>query len=147
MRLTTSELLKTVRANPTVLVPDPKVDVTRFQLTATSPLGTKRGVGRGAYIDTVLAAIDGFYRTVLQDLRPWTPKAPQFPKSGSATDDAGIDTTTISPEDSTTAIEVDGPSVDLSPPTDINTVEVTWDADLRHLEQERSEAEIAIVSG
>jgi hypothetical protein len=40
----------------------------------------------------VLAAIDGFYGAVVQQLRPWRPKAPQLPPSGrTAAEAAGID--------------------------------------------------------
>jgi hypothetical protein len=56
-----SELLKTLRDEPTLLLPDPKADITRFRISAVSQLGAKRGVGRGAFIDSVLAAVDGVY--------------------------------------------------------------------------------------
>ncbi len=90
-RTSMSELLKTVRADAGVLFGDPKADIRRFRVSAVSQLGTKRGVGRGAFIDSVLAAIDGFYGAVLQAVRPWTPKPPQFPKAGTAAEDAGLD--------------------------------------------------------
>src|SRR3546814_1700314 len=55
-------------------------------------MGTKRGTGRGGFIDSVLAAIDGFYGAVVQQLRPWSAKAPQLPKGGkTAAEEAGID--------------------------------------------------------
>jgi hypothetical protein len=92
-RTSTSELLKTVRENPGLLIPDPKTDLRRFRLTISSAVGTKRGTGRGGFIDSVLAAIDGFYSVVLQRLRTWQPKAPQLPKEGSAVESAGIDLT------------------------------------------------------
>ena len=99
-RTSTSELLKTVRANPTVLLPDPKADLRRFRVTATSPLGTKRGTGRGSFIDSVLASVDGFYEVVLQRIRPWQAKVPQLPKEGTAVEAAGIDlTATVEPQD------------------------------------------------
>jgi hypothetical protein len=92
-RQSTSELLSAVRADPSKLLPDPKADLRRFRVSATSQLGTKRGVGRGAFIDSILSAADGFYESVLQGLRPWVAKAPQLSKGGSAIADAGIDTT------------------------------------------------------
>lgn len=97
-RTSTSELLSAVRLNPSILTPDPKAELRRFRLSAASQLGAKRGIGRGSFIDSVLGAIDGFYETVLQALRPWVPKAPQLPKSGSAVADAGIDTTVLPEE-------------------------------------------------
>ena len=92
-RTSTSELLRTVRMNASSLIPDPKVDLRRFRLTATSPIGPKRGTGKGSFIDSIIAAVDGFYGVVLQRLRPWQPKAPQLPKEGTAVEAAGIDLT------------------------------------------------------
>jgi hypothetical protein len=96
-RSSSSELLKTVRVNPAVLLPDQRADVRRFRITATSPLGTKRGTGKASFIDSVLASVDGFYEVVTQRIRPWQAKAPQLPKEGSAVEAAGIDLTTNEP--------------------------------------------------
>jgi hypothetical protein len=91
-RGSTSELLRAVRENPTVLIGDPKRDLRLFRVAATSPMGTKRGTGRAGFIDSVLAAVDGFYEHVVQQLRPWTAKAPQLPGGGrTAAEEAGID--------------------------------------------------------
>lgn len=91
-RSSTSELLGVVRDDPAVLVDPQRREFRAFRVTAMSSLGTKRGTGRGAFIDSVLAAVDGFYGGVVQGLRPWRPKAPQLPKSGrSAAEDAGLD--------------------------------------------------------
>ena len=97
-RTSVSGLLKAVRVDPTVLLADSKVDLRRFRIAAASQLGTKRGVGRGSFIDSILAAIDGYYQTVLQGIRPWVPKAPQLPKAGAALAAAGIDTTVLPDE-------------------------------------------------
>lgn len=97
-RSSTSELLRVVRASPAVLVPDNRIDLRRFRISAASQLGTKRGIGRGSFIDSVLGAVDGFYATVLQDLRPWVPKAPQLSRGGSAVAAAGIDTKVLPDE-------------------------------------------------
>ena len=91
-RSSTSELLHAVRANPKVLVEDPTHELRSFRISAMSPMGTKRGTGRGSFIDSVLATIDGFYAQVLQQVRSWTPHAPQLPKSGkTAVEEAGLD--------------------------------------------------------
>jgi hypothetical protein len=93
-KASTSELLSTLRDDPAVLIDPQKRDFRAFRITAVSQLGTKRGTGRGAFIDSVLSAVDGFYESVVQSLRPWAPKAPQLPRSGKlATEGAGIDTT------------------------------------------------------
>jgi hypothetical protein len=112
-RHSTSELLSSVRADPSRLLPDPKAELRRFKISATSQLGTKRGVGRGAFIDSILSAADGFYESVLQGLRPWVPKAPQLSKSGSAISEAGIDTTVLPDEQAhVDSIEDVEPSID-----------------------------------
>jgi hypothetical protein len=81
-----------VRQDPTVLIADPERDFRTFRVAATSPLGSKRGAGRGGFIDSVLAAVDGFYATVVQHLRPWSAKAPQLPRiTRTAVEEAGID--------------------------------------------------------
>jgi hypothetical protein len=91
-RSSTSEILRVIRENPGVLIEDPKRDFRMFRVAAASPMGTKRGTGRGGFIDSVLSAIDGFYGAVVQQLRPWAAKAPQLPKGGrTAAEEAGID--------------------------------------------------------
>src|SRR3546814_6647776 len=91
-RSSTSDLLRVIREDPNVLIVDPKKDFRTFRVAAASPMGTKRGTGRGGFIDSVLAAIDGFYGAVVQQLRPWSAKAPQLPKGGkTAAEEAGID--------------------------------------------------------
>jgi hypothetical protein len=92
-KATTSELLGTVRNDPSVLVDPNGRDFRAFRVSAPTVLGTKRSTGRGSFIDSVLAAVDGFYEGVVQNLQPWKPKAPKLPKEGqSATGVAGIRT-------------------------------------------------------
>jgi len=67
----TAELLHRVRENPMILITDPTKDLRSFRVAQTSAAGTKRGTGRGAFIDSVLAAVDSFYEQVIQTLRPW----------------------------------------------------------------------------
>jgi hypothetical protein len=128
-RNSTSELLSTVCTDPSKLLPDPKADLRRFRVSATSQLGTKRGVGRGAFIDSILSAADGFYESVLQGLRPWVAKAPQLSKTGSAVSEAGIDTTVLPDEQ----IQIDSGAVQ-------DTSElVSWDDAEETIEREREQ--------
>lgn len=91
-RSSTSDLLRVVRDDPSVLIVDQQRDFRTFRIAATSPLGAKRGTGRGGFIDSVLASVDGFYGGVVQQLRPWSPKAPQLSRSSrTAVEEAGID--------------------------------------------------------
>lgn len=78
-----SELLKTARANPRLLVPEAGYPQA-FRLSLALPLGTKRGIGRGGFITSVHEAIDTFYRDVVQDLRPWSPPPPKMPAHDAA---------------------------------------------------------------
>ncbi|MCY7365587.1 MAG: hypothetical protein LH469_09835 [Frankiaceae bacterium] len=73
-----ASLLKDVRLDPAVLVQDPKKELRSFRLALTGPLGTKRGRGRGAAIDSVLAAVDTYYGEVLQHLKAWTATPPKM---------------------------------------------------------------------
>ena len=71
-------LLKDVRLDPAVLVQDPKRELKSFTLALTAPLGTKRGRGRGAAIDSVLVAVETSYGDVLQHVKAWTAAAPKM---------------------------------------------------------------------
>lgn len=73
-----ADLLKSVREDPNVLVQDPKKELRAFRVALTSPLGTKRGRGRGAAIDSVLDAVDTFYGDVLQHLKAWAAAPPKM---------------------------------------------------------------------
>lgn len=123
-RTSVSGLLKAVRAEPSILLPDPKAELRRFRIAATSQLGTKRGVGRGSFIDSILGAIDGFYQTVLQGIRPWVAKAPQLPRPGAALAAAGIDTTVLPEEQITDELLDDEPSDDQVEPVETVAAEL-----------------------
>jgi hypothetical protein len=147
-RTSTSELLGAVRQDPAKLLADPKADLRRFKVSATSQLGTKRTTGRGAFIDSVLGAIDGFYEAVLQDLRPWVAKAPQVSKSGSVLADAGIDTSVLPGaqpvDDELGPSDVEprpGKDVTAGPEPIVSRSEdlVSWGEAEAHIEQERTE--------
>jgi hypothetical protein len=142
-RQSTSELLGTVRVDPSKLLIDPKADLRRFRVSATSQLGTKRTVGRGAFIDSILSAVDGFYESVLQDLRPWIPKAPQLSKTGSAILEAGIDTTVL-PDEQRLVVPAENDEAVLEETEHADTTSdeesiefVSWDVAEETIERER----------
>jgi hypothetical protein len=68
----TAELLAAVRADPTLLVFDPAKEIRSFRIALDQPLGTKRGKGKGSFVDSVSGAIELFYTDVLQGLKAWT---------------------------------------------------------------------------
>jgi hypothetical protein len=76
-----AELLRTVRADSTALIGDPAKELRSFRVARSSPAGTKRGTGRGGFIDSVLDAIDDFYEQVIQNLKPWMPTPPRLRSS------------------------------------------------------------------
>ena len=69
----TSELLRDARANPALLVADPKRDLRSFRLTLSAPMGSKRGQGRGSFVTSVVELLDAFYVDVVQAVKPWSP--------------------------------------------------------------------------
>jgi hypothetical protein len=74
----TAELLRAVRENPSLLVADSQKEIRSFRIAFTTPLGQKRARGRGGAIDSVLAAVDGFYADVVQVLKAWAAAPPRL---------------------------------------------------------------------
>lgn len=68
-----AELLRDVRQDPLVLIPDPAKELRSFRVALTRPIGPKRGRGRGSFIDSVTEAVDLFHRAVVRELKTWTP--------------------------------------------------------------------------
>lgn len=73
-----AELLGAVRQDPSLLVIDPAKDLRTFRLASSSALGSKRGRGRGSFIDSVLTSVDEFYVEVLGSLRAWAAAPPKM---------------------------------------------------------------------
>lgn len=90
-----------------MLVVDPARELKSFRVEMSTPTGTKRGRGRGAFIDSVLAAIDDFYSEVLQNLKAWSAAPPRLrePEDGAA-----------DPLDSNALSSQDGPQPADTPP-------------------------------
>lgn len=82
-----AELLRTVRENPASLVSDPTREIRAFRIALSTSLGTKRGRGRGAFIDSVLTGVDAFYAQVLGDLKAWSAAPPKLRPETPATPD------------------------------------------------------------
>lgn len=73
-----AELLKNVRENPGLLITDPTRELRSFRIALSAPMGTKRGRGRGCFIDSVLSAIGAFYADVVQNLKAWAAAPPRL---------------------------------------------------------------------
>ncbi len=75
-----SELLGDCRNDPACLLPpdDPKREPHSFVLASTRPMGRKNGRADGSFAAETCRQATGFYRELVQDLRPPQPKAPQL---------------------------------------------------------------------
>lgn len=73
-----AELLGKIREDVNVLISDPKKELRSFRVAMSVPMGTKRGRGRGAFIDSVLDLVDTFYGDVLQHLKAWSAAPPRM---------------------------------------------------------------------
>ena len=64
--------------NPSTMISDPARELKSFRVALSANTGTKRGTGRGLFIDSVLDAVDVFYEQVLQNLKPWIAAPPRL---------------------------------------------------------------------
>jgi hypothetical protein len=115
-------LLKDVRENPTLLVTDPKKELRAFRIALTSPTGSKRGRGRGSFIDSVVDALNEFYGGVIQHVKAWSAVPPKLREPELVPSDAPLElaSTARSSQDGTEPVEepaasytADGAGVDL----------------------------------
>ncbi|GAA3149678.1 hypothetical protein JOF29_005187 [Kribbella aluminosa] len=96
----TAELLRAVRDQPALLIEDPKKELRSFRIALGSPLGSKRGRGRGSFIDSVENAIDTFYGDIVQDLRAWTAAPPRLRETPEQPDErSALTSTALSSQD------------------------------------------------
>lgn len=71
-------LLGAVREDPTVMVSNAAKDLRSFRIATSTALGSKRGRGRGSFIDSVVGSVDAFYADVLGSLRTWSTAPPKL---------------------------------------------------------------------
>lgn len=77
-----AELLRDARENPELLVPDNGRELRWFRVATSAPMGTKRGRGRGSFIDSVQDCVETFYGDVMQNLKAWSPAPPRVRSTG-----------------------------------------------------------------
>lgn len=70
------QLLANVREEPLSLVDSPKFDIRSFMVAISREAGTKRGQGRGSFVQSLTDLVDEFYAEVLQHLKSWAPPPP-----------------------------------------------------------------------
>ena len=111
-RSSTSETLERLRLDPRLaLGDDPKRHPGRFRVRQQSPMGAgRRSTRKKGFVDSVIDAVIGFYAGVLQDVSPYTPKAPPMRRPSPAT-------ATSPPDDTPPATgPTPGPSSETLPP-------------------------------
>jgi len=107
-----AELLSTIRDDPTSLVVDPAKELRSFRVATSTGLGPKRGRGRGAFIDSVVNAVDGFYAEILGSLRAWSATPPKLRASHAESPEvderlpAALTSTDLSSQDGVSPAEV-----------------------------------------
>ncbi|HET6627873.1 MAG TPA: hypothetical protein VFG63_15890 [Nocardioidaceae bacterium] len=95
-----AELLGTVRENPSTLITDPKRELRAFRIAMSAPMGTKRGRGRGAFIDSALDLVDAFYGEVVQYLKAWSAAPPRMREATpEPTQPTSLSSTSLSSQD------------------------------------------------
>lgn len=73
------DLLKNLKAEPGLLVPDDAAEITSFRLALPTSMGTKRGSEEAGFVRSIDTAMDRFHQQVLQVLKPDTPTPPEAP--------------------------------------------------------------------
>jgi hypothetical protein len=97
-----AEPLRVVRENPQSIVADPKRDLKAFRVAIVTPLGAKRGRGRGSFIDSVVEGVDKFYLEVVQHLKNWTAPPPKMRELAEPIEPpASLSSTDLSSQDGT----------------------------------------------
>jgi hypothetical protein len=104
-----AELLGDVRSAPEKLVTVPNKEIVRFRVAQISRAGTKRGLGRNSFIESVIDSVGSFYESVGQRLKPYVPPSPKYRE---------LNTTEATPQDvaSSVAETSSGESVAASSP-------------------------------
>jgi hypothetical protein len=86
-----AELLGTVRESPTTLLPGSGRDIKSFTVARTVQMGTKRGTGRGSFIDSMVTGIDCAYLEIGQVLKAWAATPPKLRPNQVVETEPGID--------------------------------------------------------
>jgi hypothetical protein len=81
-KATAAGLLSSARDNPTSLLlsNDPMRPPRAFRLALSRPMGTKRGKGGRSFVLETRKQTIGFYRELVQNLRPWRAAPPKLPE-------------------------------------------------------------------
>jgi hypothetical protein len=80
-KASTAGVLSAVRESPASLLleNDPKRPPRAFRLSLSRPMGTTRGKGEKSFVRETRQQTIDFYRTLVQQLRPWRAAPPKLP--------------------------------------------------------------------
>lgn len=80
-KATAAALLSAAKEDPQTLLlrNDPKRPPRAFRLALSRPMGTKRGKGERSFVLETRKQAIGFYRDLVQNLRPWRAAPPKLP--------------------------------------------------------------------
>lgn len=89
-KTTTAGLLSAAREHPQclLLADDPKRPPRAFRLALSRSMGTKRGKGERSFVLETRKQAIGFYRDLVQNLRPWRAAPPKLPAEPDGTSEA-----------------------------------------------------------
>jgi hypothetical protein len=71
--------------DPSIVLESPKTEVRDLTLTLIRAAGTKRGRGKGSFIESAIDLVEDFYRRVVQDVTPAVPTAPKVRPTDAST--------------------------------------------------------------
>lgn len=109
--------------NTDALLGEDKRELVRFRLVLTREMGANRKTGsrRPGFIDSVLDLIETIYGQVVQNIAPWTPKAPKITAPAatpaSVDDDRPDDTSTSEPPPPSSTTVAKPSDLAMPPPT------------------------------
>ena len=89
---TTSQLLGELVEDPDEALLDDRRAMPRgFKVTLARPMGMQRSGGARSFVGSVTTLLDEFERSVAQELKAWTPRAPRLPEQQHATEPESAD--------------------------------------------------------
>jgi hypothetical protein len=104
-----------VRASPELIFDDPKKELRNFTVRLSAVAGTKRGSGRGSFVESVLTLVDIFYERIVQHIKPWTPPTPAV-KTRQASDEPDTNRDEIAGELPLKSVQRASSTPDWTPP-------------------------------
>lgn len=110
--------------DPVALLDGSKAELKDLQLSVIRSCGSKRGRGRGCFIDSVIDLVDEFYERVVQDIKPALPSAPKVKTPAGSPDHDGEDRVLadlLSEAPEREAVPSDGQAFGTAPLGDVTT--------------------------